>query len=442
MKPMGSAARTATAAVLLGATACSTSTDLPSAIVQMTPAEANSDLPVPAIIYGASFRPAYRFDAISGEASIDTGGFSALLSPSAGSAAKVKVPLSSVVWESTGMLQALVPKGVAPGSYDLVVGDPRGFSSRLQSAFFSLGHDLTPPVVTISAPTDDSIVGAQAKPSVVVQAGDGYGQVVSLLVTVRTDGGMVLSHDCAAAVAARAACTFSFVAPTPASDPAALYIDATATDAGGNTGTAETVLELVPAPGVTSLSPSSGSTTGQTIVTVAGSSFLAGATQVLFDGVAALVTVQSSTTISVVAPQHPAGMAAVTVEIGGASTTVSGGFVYVAPPLVRVVSPAFGPMAGGTAVSVLGDNFQATTQIFFGGLPLACPNVVSPNRIDGFSPPGVGLESVAGYDPILTVLTDGPGTFTYLTDGGLSGGDGGIAPLAYPADGGCLGGAP
>jgi len=412
----------ATAAALLSAAGCGSGTDPPAGLVEMAPQAANNDISFAAVIFGTAFRPRYRFDAMSGNADVDVNGFSAMLSAGASSAqGEVQVPLSGVVWEAESMLQASIPAYVPAGTYDLVVHDPRGQSSRLSAAFDSLGPDLTPPVVTISSPPDDSVVGAGAAVPVVVQVDDGMGQVVSLQVNVRTDTAPILPYTCNPASQAKTACTFSFVAPPPSSSAAVLYIDATAIDGGGNTATAETVLELVPAPLATSLSPASGSSLGGTSVTVLGEKFLAGATNVLFGGVPVQITDQSTTSLSVVTPPHLAGAVDVTVEVGGDPVSVPGGFLYVDPPTVRGISPTYGPVTGGTAVKVVGDNFTQATQILIGQGTLTGSTFRNANLIEGLTPAatGTGSAPVGAFEPVLDAQTYGTVTFNYGADGGV-----------------------
>jgi hypothetical protein len=437
-------ARTATAALLLSAASCAGGSDQPMGLLRMAPQAANNDIPLPAIIYGTSFRPTYHFDTVSGSAGVDVSGFSASLALDPPSATPVDVPVSAVTWEAATMLQASVPAGVAVGVYDLVVRDPRGQSSTLPRAFESLGPDRTPPVVTIVGPADDSLVGAQAQVAVVVQVDDGKGQVVSLQVNVRTNTTQVLSHDCDAAAQARTACVFSFAAPPPTSSAGVLFVDATAVDGGGNVGTAETVVEVVPAPLPSGLTPTTGSSLGGTQVTVLGRNFLGGATGVMFDGLVAPVIDQSTTSLTVLSPPHVAGAVGLTVEIGDSTASVPGLFVYVNPPLAREISPSYGPMGGGTPVKVVGDNFNPATQIFIGGLPLVGSTFDNQNLIEGLTPPGTGQAPLSTYDPVLQATTPGMATFSYQGDGGIPGGEPVDASISipYPLDGGVSGSAP
>lgn len=441
---LGLSARTATAAALLAVAGCGAGDDPPAVVDGLSPMAANNDLPLSAIIHGASFRPRYEFDAVSGTTRVDVTSFSAFLAPTLGgpqAIAGAEVALQDVAWEAADMLVAVLPAGIPIGTYDLVVRDPQGHSSRLPSAFESLGPDRIPPTVTIESPANEGIVGATASVGVVVRADDGFGRVVSLQMSVRTDAAQIFSYDCSAAAAAQTDCSFSFLVPQASSYPAVIYIDASALDGGGNTGTAETTLELVPAPLATSLSPASGSSMGGTPVTVQGANFLAGATGVMFGGVLATLTELSPASLTAVAPPHLAGPVSVAVGVGGAWVDVPGGFLYVDPPIVREISPSFGPVTGGTAVEIVGDNFTQTTEIRIGPTALLYATVQNPNLILGVTPAGSGPAPVGAVDVATGASTTGPAIFNYGADGGTAP-EGGVGPLPYLADGGSAGGGP
>ncbi len=82
-------------------------------------------------------------------------------------------------------------------------------------------------------------------------------------------------------------------------------------------------------------------------------------------------------------------------------------------PGVSSLSPASGPAAGGTSVTIQGQDFTGTTAVSFGGTPSASFNVDSDAQITAVSPPGqpgavdVGIEN-PGASP--TVAAD---QFTY-----------------------------
>ncbi len=88
-----------------------------------------------------------------------------------------------------------------------------------------------------------------------------------------------------------------------------------------------------PPPAVSSVSPTNGSTTGGTSVTITGTNFLSGA-NVTFGGAAATgVTVISSTQITAVTPAHAAGAVDVVVtNPDGRSGSLASAFTYATPP--------------------------------------------------------------------------------------------------------------
>ena len=60
-----------------------------------------------------------------------------------------------------------------------------------------------------------------------------------------------------------------------------------------------------------------------------------------------------------------------------------------APPQITSLSPASGPAAGGTAVQIVGEGFDAMASVTINNIPLVGLSVVSPNVIQGTTPPGI-----------------------------------------------------
>ena len=106
---------------------------------------------------------------------------------------------------------------------------------------------------------------------------------------------------------------------------------------------------------VRSISPNEGSTVTATVAVIAGTGFQSGDT-VTVDGSRVDATVLDATTISLTMPAHAAGTANVTVTspLSRAQASVSGGFTYVAPPVISEVVPNTGSTAGGTPVYITG----------------------------------------------------------------------------------------
>jgi hypothetical protein len=125
------------------------------------------------------------------------------------------------------------------------------------------------------------------------------------------------------------------------------------------------------APAVNSLSASSGSGEGGTVVTITGTR-LGGAQSVLFGDVPAQFFQVSDTQIVAVAPAHPAGAVDVrVVTFGGVSDlTAADTFTFgsVSAPTVTALDVSSGSTAGGTVVVVTGTNLTSATDVFFGSV--------------------------------------------------------------------------
>ncbi|MDB6120542.1 MAG: hypothetical protein JWO08_4323, partial [Verrucomicrobiaceae bacterium] len=103
----------------------------------------------------------------------------------------------------------------------------------------------------------------------------------------------------------------------------------------GGTNTANSLYTYVqPAPTVTAINPSSGSTLGSTNVTLFGTNFT-GATGVTIGGSAATnLVVTDDTTLTCTAPAGAAGTASVLVTTTGGTNAVNTLYTYVAPPVI------------------------------------------------------------------------------------------------------------
>ena len=166
---------------------------------------------------------------------------------------------------------------------------------------------------------------------------------------------------------------------------------------------------------ISGISPASGTTAGRTTVTISGS-YLANATSVDFDNTPATVLSDSATSITVLTPPGAAGPTFVTVTADGQVALAPEVYTYFVPPppTITSVSPARGPTAGRTIVTITGTNLESVGSVSFGsgGAPV-------------FTDPDSGGELVvvtpagaAGPAPV-TVSTVGgttidSGGFTYV----------------------------
>ncbi len=133
-------------------------------------------------------------------------------------------------------------------------------------------------------------------------------------------------------------------------------------------------------PTVTAISPSKGSVNGGTTVVITGTHFT-GASAVKFGTTdAAFFNVDSGTQITATSPSGSAGVFDVTVTTAGGTSATSGvdQFTYLPLPAIASLSPASGPVAGGTVITILGTGFaQASTVLF--GTKAASNVVIDPN---------------------------------------------------------------
>ncbi len=200
-------------------------------------------------------------------------------------------------------------------------------------------------------------------------------------------------------------------------------------------------------PVVTSVSPNIGGIAGGALVTITGTG-LTGATAVTFGGTAGTgITVVSDTSLTVTAPAHVAGVVdvIVTTPVGTSTNTTNDNFAYTAAPFITAISPAGGPLAGGTTVTLTGSGFTGATSVTFGGvsgtsitvLNDTSLTVVSPLHAAGVvdiavtTPQGTSTNTTAdnftyGAGPVITSIspTSGPiagGTTITITGTGLAG---------------------
>jgi hypothetical protein len=164
------------------------------------------------------------------------------------------------------------------------------------------------------------------------------------------------------------------------------------------------------APIVSGVSPSSGTTNGGTVVSIAGARFASGAT-VTMGGVAATnVIVNSDSSITAASPAHAAGAVSVVVtNLDGQSGTLPSGFTYVVPaPTVSAVSPNVGLTTGGTAVTVTGSNYVSGAKVKFGGKLATNVVVVNSTTITAKTP----AHSAGTVNVVVTNPNGQSGTLT------------------------------
>jgi hypothetical protein len=169
-------------------------------------------------------------------------------------------------------------------------------------------------------------------------------------------------------------------------------------------------------PTVSSVTPSTGPLSGGNTITITGTNF-DGTAQVSIGGVPSTnFTVNSSTSMTATVPAGTAvGPVSVIVTTAAGSNPNNLLYTYVSAPVFTSISPASGPIAGGTKVTITGVSFTGTTSVTFAGVNAQSFTVVNDTTIIAVSP--VAFESgLAQVD----VTTPGGVVFGYFTYGSTS----------------------
>ena len=154
-------------------------------------------------------------------------------------------------------------------------------------------------------------------------------------------------------------------------------------------------------PSVGSVTPASGSSNGGTTITIAGSGFTYGGIVTVGGVRAQTITVLNGTTITATTPSNALGAADVVVtNMDGQSSTLTGGFTYTTPPppSVTSVSPSFGTVNGGTAITINGANFLYGATVTIGGRPATVQTWTS-SYLSATTPAG---QSTGAVDVVIT----------------------------------------
>ena len=255
---------------------------------------------------------------------------------------------------SPSMIRAIAPAG-SSGSVDVTVTNPDGTSAVNSHAEFTYGPA---PQVTHIEPKE----GPEGGGTTVTITGSNLGEATGVRfgpASAQSFG--VQSSTSLTAVSAAGTGTVGVTVSTP-------YGTTTA-------GAHEqfTYLHTGAVPVVHKLTAKKGPATGGTVVTIEGSTFT-GATGVLFGQTpASEFEVQSDGAISTVSPPGTSGFAEVKVTNQfGTSAPVSGDRFKYGKPTISSVSPATGPTAGGTLVTITGSGFapgEGSTAFDFGKGP-------------------------------------------------------------------------
>ena len=145
-----------------------------------------------------------------------------------------------------------------------------------------------------------------------------------------------------------------------------------------------------PPPTVTGIAPANGPSSGGTPVIITGTAFQSGATATIGGVALTGVTVTGDTTLTGTSGAHvpSTGNAVMVFNPDSQSATCTCTYTYdPAPaPTVTSISPANGPSAGGTAVTITGTDFQPGANATIGGIGLGGVTI-TPTAITGTTAP-------------------------------------------------------
>jgi YVTN family beta-propeller protein len=203
--------------------------------------------------------------------------------------------------------------------------------------------------------------------------------------------------------AVKSGCTTAEIGPYPVPPPQL-----------GLTITMQCTNEAKPAaPVVSSISAPAGPVTGGTVLTVLGSNFTPASTVKFGATAAASVTYVSPQALSVTTPKG-SGLVDVLVSTAGGTSakTTADRFFFGTAPSVAKISPATGPAAGGTTVTIAGANFTGATSVTFGGFPVSKFTVKSATEIVAVT--GKGTAGAAEVQVANPAGSGGSVVFNYL----------------------------
>ena len=169
-------------------------------------------------------------------------------------------------------------------------------------------------------------------------------------------------------------------------------------------------------PTVANISPSAGSPSGGTSVTITGTHFL-GATGVSFGSTAAAsFSITNDTTIVATSPVGVTGSVVdvtVTTDYGTSTTSAMDKFTYLNASTVTGLSPNSG--TDGTGVIVSGTDFTSVSAVTFGATPATSFAIINSTTLIAIAPTGAGTVDVTVTTPGGTSAISVADQFTYTS---------------------------
>jgi hypothetical protein len=282
------------------------------------------------------------------------------------------VAASSYTVNSASSISAVSPAH-SVGQIDVVVDTASGNSPVTSADQFN--YTASPPAVTGVGPSSGATGGGTS----VTISGSGFSSVSSVM----------FGSSVATSFTVNSTSSITAIAPSHAAG----VVDVTMVSSAGTSAinSADHYTFAATGPTVTGVSPGTGTGSGGTSVTITGTGF-SGVTQVTFGGTnASSYTVNSSTSITAVAPAHTAGTVDIVVgtSSGNSTTGSADQYIYtapVSPPAVTGLGTTSGTTAGGTSITIMGTNFTNVSAVSFGPIPAQSFVVNSSTSITAVTP--------------------------------------------------------
>jgi hypothetical protein len=298
---------------------------------------------------------------------------------------------------------ATVGLTTASGVYDIAAGANIYDATSSKGGAYTL--QLPPPTISSASPASGLSVGTKD----VTITGTNFvaGATVKFGTAASPDATVVNSTTLTASAQPHSAGTVSVIVTNPDGQSATL---------------SNGFVYNNPGPSISSISPTSGLSTGGTAVTITGAGFSTSPVVKIGGITATNVVLVGSTTITATTPAHAAGLTDVVVTNSDAqSVTQVGGFTYKnAAPTITSVSPIGGTISGGAVVTISGTNFIAGATVTFGGTAATSVSVSNGNTITATAPMHVsGAADIKVTNPDGQTVTKTAG-FSYTTAGDIN----------------------
>ncbi len=303
---------------------------------------------------------------------------------------------AAIISDSNTSITAYTPASAGNAEYtaDLQVTTAGGVTAKTTADQVTYANPV-PPTVTSLSPSSGA-------------SGGGY--TVDILGSGLANARSVTFGSASATIQADSDGDLTVIAP-PGTNGATVPVTVT-TSAGSNTaGSSSQFTYTAPASlAVTGVTPSAGPVGGGTSVTITGAGFT-GATRVLFGSSAATTFhVSSDTSITATSPAGSDSTGWVDVRVVGPSgeSPVSGADQFAYGPTVSGYAPNYGPVTGGTAITISGTGFQSDGGVsavtIAGAGNLTNLHVVSDTQMTGVVP---AQSSGTSTSEAVTVTTAG-----------------------------------